>query len=219
MTARRLTRIYDPEPVFGAEPEPNDMQFRLTYQGPLMGASRNHPRAGHKHEIRKVFHRQLKRWWVVNRMLAGMQHKDGNRNVKSDEFLAAKFQRNGYRFVPLATEDLTLACGLHVLFLRPEAPGQILQSGDIDNRLKTLFDSLRMPAHQQELGGYDTPDEGEDPFYVLLEDDRIISQVSVDTDTMLDPVGAHGFNDNDARLVITVTLRPAILTWQNMGFG
>lgn len=213
----RLTIIADPEVVFGPDLEPNDMQFRLTYEGPLLGASKTNTRAQHKHEIRRVFHRQLKRWWRINRMLAQMHHKAGDKNIKSDEFLAEKFKRNGYRFVPLATEDLALACGLHILFLRPDPPGELIKSGDIDNRLKTIFDSLRMPTSKEELGGYDAPEHDEDPFFVLLEDDRLVSQVSVDTDTMLESV--KEFNVNDARLVITVTLKPAHLTWQNIGFG
>jgi hypothetical protein len=34
---------------------------------------------------------------------------------------------------------------LNILFLRADIPGKVVQSGDIDNRLKTLFDALRMP--------------------------------------------------------------------------
>ena len=39
------------------------MRFNLTYQGSLYGSSTKSPRAKHKQEIRKVFHRQLKRLW------------------------------------------------------------------------------------------------------------------------------------------------------------
>jgi hypothetical protein len=35
------------------------MEFRLTYEGLLLGASRNNTRASHKHEIRRVLHHQL----------------------------------------------------------------------------------------------------------------------------------------------------------------
>jgi hypothetical protein len=41
------------------------MEFRLTYEGKLMGASRNNMRASHKHELRRVFHKQLLRLWQI----------------------------------------------------------------------------------------------------------------------------------------------------------
>jgi hypothetical protein len=66
--------------------------------------------------------------------------------------LAQRFQSNGYRFIPLVTNDLSVACGIDILFLRPGHFGQVLQSGDTDNRLKTLFDALRMPTDANELG-------------------------------------------------------------------
>ena len=116
-------------------------------------------------------------------------------------------------YVPLAQEKHGLLVGLEILFLRPDVPGGVIRSADIDNRLKTLFDALRMPTNKDELGGY-TPDEGEDPLFVLLEDDRLLSQVSIETDTLLQPTPtANGkFLPNDARLVITVSLRPYKMT-------
>jgi hypothetical protein len=43
------------------ETEADAMEFRLTYEGILLGASRENKRAKHKHEIRKIFHKQLRR--------------------------------------------------------------------------------------------------------------------------------------------------------------
>ena len=50
---RRILRA-DPD----YRPEDGDMEFRLTYEGVLMGASKSSTRAKHKHEIRCVFHAQ-----------------------------------------------------------------------------------------------------------------------------------------------------------------
>jgi len=37
------------------------------------------------------------------------------------------------------------------------------------------------------------PAEGKDPFYCLLEDDRLVSHLEVETDTLLDtPTGDNG---------------------------
>jgi hypothetical protein len=45
-------------------------------------------------------------------------------------------------------------CALDILFLRRDNPGNLIASGgDIDNRLKVLFDGLRMPEPMSDLGG------------------------------------------------------------------
>jgi hypothetical protein len=118
---------------------------------------------------------------------------------------------NAFNFVPLVTEELSLICGIEILFLRPDYPGAVVSSGDIDNRLKTLFDALRMPQIGQ-LKADAVPSENEKPFYVLLEDDKLISRLSVETDTLLEPIGDE-MNKSDARLIITVKLRPPHLSW------
>ncbi len=166
-------------------------------------------RAKHKHDIRKVFHKQLKAFWRHNRALADSQSRDDATGglIAYSEGLAREFSRSGYRFAPLATDELGLFCGLDILFLRPDAPGTLIKSGDIDNRLKTLFDALRMPTGSHEIGSKDGPNHDEDPFFVLMEDDRLISKLSLETDMLLQPTGSEP-NPNDCRLVITVTLRP-----------
>lgn len=79
------------------------------------------------------------------------------------------------------------ACALDILFLRRDGPGSLVRSGgDIDNRLKVLFDALRMPQTCDEVCG-DSPVEGETPFFCLLEDDKLISKVQVETNWLLTP--------------------------------
>ena len=46
------------------------VEFRLTYEGQLFGASRSNTRVSHKHEIRKVFHHQLRWLWEVHPYLS-----------------------------------------------------------------------------------------------------------------------------------------------------
>ncbi|MDB5472820.1 MAG: hypothetical protein JWP99_123 [Devosia sp.] len=95
-----------------------------------------------------------------------------------------------------------------------------MQSGDIDNRLKTLFDALRMPDSKEELGGYDKPGEDEAPFYCLMTDDKLITKIAVETDRLLEPTAAdRENNDNDSRLVITVRLKPYDMNWDNLNFS
>ncbi|HZM57458.1 MAG TPA: hypothetical protein VFC03_20785 [Acidimicrobiales bacterium] len=65
-------------------------------------------------------------------------------------------------FAPLICTNLRLLAELDILMLRPEVPGRIINHGDIDNRLKTLFDALRAPSNEQEIGAaartYQRPD-------------------------------------------------------------
>ena len=202
------------------------MKFRLTYAGKLQGASRDNKRPRHKHEVRRAFYPQLRALWRSNPLLKELKDPVlegpvavnlGNR-VSREEALARDFSQSGYRFVPLVTTALSLTCRIKILFLRPDPTGALIRSGDIDNRLKTLLDALRKPKDLDECGGYDTPLPGEDSFFCLLEDDSLITEVNVETDMLLEAL-PNGGEANDARLVITVSLRPSTVTWGNIGFG
>lgn len=204
------------------------MRFRLTYEGKLEANGT----AKHKHEIRKDFHAQLKRLWEVEPNLknwtfpydqkTNLPRVSPLRNqVPAWRYLAEQYSRIGYKFVPVVSAEHSLHVALDILFLRPDVPGGVLKSGDIDNRLKTLFDALKMPQAADELGGYIAPAAEEDPFYVLLEDDRLISHVGVETDVLLQPTptAAGNFLPNDARLIITATIRPYAVHMQNLHFA
>lgn len=197
------------------------MQLRLTYQGSLLGANRTHTRAEHKHEIRKCFHGQLKRFWELHPVLAklGIQDaQDPNQYYLILPYLSEKFSQYGYKFVPLVSEFFVVSCSISILLLRPDLPGRIIGSGDLDNRLKTVFDALRIPQSRDELGGHEVPGEDEIPMYCLLEDDKLITHVSVETDTLLEPV-TNASNSNDVRLVIKADIQPYYLTRENSVFG
>ena len=91
--------------------------------------------------------------------------------------------------------------------MRRDDPGGIVKNGgDVDNRLKVLVDGLRMPTEARELGSYQTIDPAdEDPFYCLLEDDSLITGISVTTDRLIVPKEATE-DINNVRLVIHVTV-------------
>ena len=206
------------------------MEFRLTYAGKLYGSSTGSPRAKHKHEIRKIFHKQLKLLWEKTPHLNGtginsevmlwydeaFEKRHPPHTIKN---ISREFDMFGYNFVPLVTERISLLCGLEILFLRPDIPGGILRSADIDNRLKTLFDVLRMPKSRSELGDeYQTPAEEEKPFFCLLQDDSLIAKISVEADMLLEQLETEP-DENDARLIITVRLRPYQFHFGNMKFS
>lgn len=206
------------------------MQFRLTYEGLLLATQRDpvngqrDKRADHKHHIRQVFHTQMKHLWEIVPHLrnGGGSGPDalvmgGTRLLPRDiASISERHSLYGWNFVPLVTQELNLLCGLDVLFLRPDRPGVVLRSGDIDNRLKTLFDALRIPEAAESY--HQRPRSAEEPFFCLLEDDKLITKVSVETDQLLQFVTPQR-DMNEVRLVITVTLRPFEMNLENMQFG
>jgi hypothetical protein len=109
-------------------------------------------------------------------------------------------------------------CSIDVLYLRNECPGSVIKAGDIDNRLKTLFDALQMPKDEKQLGEYTAPELDENPFYCLLEDDSLIVRAAVETDTLLAPVSKNP-DTNDARVIIRVKTLPSQLQSYTIGFA
>ena len=169
------------------------MDFRLIYRGRLPSGNRSHPKE--KHAIRKIFHKQLVELWKLTPELQRQLEEplivyttppnlisDPGPNVtqivpaiKGDpsgkpwvQRLADTYTKCGFRFVPLVRRVGGFTCALDILFLRRDGPGNLVKhGGDIDNRIKVLFDALRMIDNQSELAGA-TPEAGEDPFYFFL---------------------------------------------------
>ena len=161
------------------------MEFRLTYEGylPSNGSTKI------KHAIRRQFHPQLRKLWNEHQSLAHkwkvMPHVPRNNlfaqtidqglrsygiinnvpGITEVEMLARDFARCGYRFVPLVNKRFDLVCALNILFLRRGDPGSlVMPGGDVDNRIKTLLDALKVPGECQEVDGPPLADE--EPFFV-----------------------------------------------------
>ena len=80
-----------------------------------------------------------------------------------------------------------MACSLNIVILRRDEPFRVMSgAGDLDNRVKTLIDALQIPRQKSELGGA-LPSDDEDPFFCLLEDDRLIYDFRVESDRLLVP--------------------------------
>ena len=199
------------------------MKFRLTYRGELRPTQRG-PQdsqkdslASHKQKIRRVFNGQLKQLWTTNRFLrdhrvfpkSGIAYRpiadiravwggDEDKMIPMVEEIAAHYHRFDYRFVPLVRDEISLLCSIDVLFLRNDTPGSLLHAGDLDNRIKTLIDALCLPISPNEMEGDQGPGADEDPFFCLLEDDRQVSKLSVETDALLE---AHSSDLSLAHLV------------------
>jgi hypothetical protein len=206
------------------------------------GGQRNRM-AEHKQAIRKVFHGQLKQLWKTNKFLsehtvdaalwasksAIPANQVGSPGFYSSasppperlplsDAIAALCRENGYRFVPLVREDFGLFCSLDILFLRRDFPAGVVSAGDLDNRIKTLIDALRKPHSANELRGNETPADGEDPFFCLLEDDDLVTALSVQTDMLLDPPNGDA-GQSQVKLIISVELKPSHVTMFNLSFA
>jgi hypothetical protein len=57
---------------------------------------------------------------------------------------------------------------------------------------------------------------GETPFFCLLEDDRLITKLTVETDWLLDPPTADSADAHAVRLVMKVTIHPSPVTLVNI---
>lgn len=194
------------------------MDFCLRYKGPLTANSG--PRE--KHTIRRAFHPQLRALWNEHPVLAGASTipliglrepigADGEADPRKrlvsatrTEWIANEHRRGTFFFTPLVTSELDLVCSLDIQFFRREAPGGLIQQGgDLDNRIKTLFDALRVPDENQ-VHRIDPADD-EVPFYCLLQDDVLVTGFSVKTERLLEAPTA-GERLTDVALTINVRI-------------
>lgn len=182
------------------------MRFTLTFDGPLP------PSAGAsvKQEIREALHPQLKELWSHEPLVHDHKFLEP---IGPGNDISVLTNVDGHVFAPLVSQRLWLLAELTISMLRPEPPGGIVTNqGDIDNRLKTLFDALRAPTMSQEIKPGVRPSSVQDPLFTLLDDDRLITRVSVETDRLLAPPTASPFY---TRLTIGVALTASRVTYGN----
>lgn len=177
------------------------MQFHLRYDGEL----KSHGDRKHKHQIRRALHPQLRELWTHDPLRESPDRLDESSDLHV-------IQRVGpFVFASVVNDPLKLVAELEITLLRPETPGGIVgQGGDIDNRLKTLFDALRIPKVEQEIPHGETWD-GEGPFHCLLDDDERIVRVSVDVDRLLD-----ASNPRAVSVLMRVRTRPVKVIYANL---
>ncbi len=129
------------------------------------------------------------------------EHTEHTQRKHPDDIdLCDTLERGGRTFFPLVRQSFALSCALNILFLRKEEPGRVVyQGGDLDNRLKNLFDALAVPREEQirdsTLG---------DPIYCLLEDDALIMHCNIKTQRLLSKPDA---SKHDVHLVVEVDVR------------
>jgi hypothetical protein len=181
------------------------MEFRLFYRGPL----KSNGGPTEKQTIRRQFHPQLKKLWAQEPLAGSEVYLDEN-----SDHTHLIYPLSNFKFACLVSERHKTYAELDILFLRPEPSGQIIKTGgDIDNRLKTLFDGLRRPIDANEIPNGDIPKSDETPFHCLLSDDALITKITVATDQLLD-TDSH----DEVVLIIHVRIKSRETTWDSMGF-
>ncbi|MGR3318615.1 MAG: hypothetical protein ACUZ8O_09060 [Candidatus Anammoxibacter sp.] len=159
--------------------------FTLHYDGNLK--SNGDPT--HKHSLRKHFHKQLQCYLnsqpdAVKRLV----ENQGNSDIL----------RRGFKFIPFIRSKNFMVGQVDIFILQPGPLGSIFTGGgDIDNRLKTLFDSLKVPE-QDAIPQGEQPSGDEEPFYCVFEDDRLITKVSVNTAQLLEK------RKDDSNVILTI---------------
>ena len=190
--------------------ESGGMRLVLTYSG-LLPPNGNRQ---DKHRIRSALLPQLRQQWDIEPVLRQLKEPDPKSGRAPINDISAAFTKGGFNFVPLVMRQYDLVCYLEITLLRTEAPGAVIQSGgDIDNRIKTLFDSLSIPPNENQISGLQ-PEPEENPFYTLLEDDSLVTGFQIKTERLLEQQA----NANDVRVTIIATVRPTKVTVGNLGF-
>ncbi|MDR1071970.1 MAG: hypothetical protein LBL21_05000 [Rickettsiales bacterium] len=186
------------------------MKFKLLYFGELLTNPKK--RSQHIAGIRMQFHPQLKKlmehspWTNLQKYLMPNPTKSpvSARHI------------GGIDWNPVITPNLKLLAELEIQLLHPEIVG--VARTDIDNRVKTLLDGLRCPQNEHEIGENTPTDIG--PIYTLLDDDHLVTKMSVNTSHLL--AGGIFSEANGAGeqlfVMIDVNVRVAEGTLENLPF-
>lgn len=186
------------------------MEFTLTYSGKIKGSRR---KVEDRHALRLAFHKQLSKLWAQQPLSGSLvliptQTEPGVMGAITVKKLA------NFTFIPLVTQQLYLFAELDIFLLRPEQRGALIRhGGDIDARLKTILDGLRVPTSDQELPKNTQPSTDQSPFYCLLEDDSLVTSVAVSVAQNLDASA-----NDDVTAFIKVRIKKVRDAWNNCDF-
>ena len=188
------------------------MKFKLIYFGELLINPKK--RSQHIADIRMQFHPQLKKliekspWYNLKKYMM----PNPTKGPISTEHLG------GIDWNPIITSHLKLLAELEIQMLHPEIVGE--PRSDVDNRIKTLLDGLRSPQNEHEVGDNTPKDIG--PIYTLLDDDHLVTKMSVNTSHLLNdkifikPKNPHG--KTNIFLLIDVNVRVEEGNLENLPF-
>lgn len=163
----------------------------LKYSGEIPSEQQgNDKQIAAKQDIRRVFSSQLRKHWRQQAPLAqwlanGLPIATHAQNQPcSVEGNSPFFRVNicGFSAIPLVSYINRLSCELEMSFLG-EGRSLVKRAGDLDNRVKVVFDALRIPHNNGEVPG-SMFGKGQELF-CLLEDDSLITKFCVEAQESL----------------------------------
>jgi hypothetical protein len=172
--------------MFRGKNGPKLVTIDLEYKGELPSGQNGHSDA--KQELRRVFSSQLRLKWRDSPQLSFWDQSTfpyatrGQWHYESPEDVNPFYKVNvcGYDAMPLITWHNQLGCSLEITVIGDtRSAAAIINAGDLDNRLKVLFDGLRMPHGPKEVPA-PMFGNGAEPMFCLLEDDSLIQKFSVE---------------------------------------
>ncbi|MBF0317644.1 MAG: hypothetical protein HQL04_05660 [Nitrospirae bacterium] len=121
-----------------------------------------------------------------------------------------------YWFASLICNYLKLYAELDITYLASQDHiiPTVICGGDIDNKLKGLFDALRCPPDSSSIPKDLSPIPKNIPVYCLLEDDGLIRKITVATDRLLDAIDEDSF-----LMLIKVKVKAITLTRGNISLA
>jgi len=148
------------------------MALRLRYKGTLPPCGNHDSRKEDKHRIRLYFHDQLKRYMDDPSLQAFLLSTSGERK-----------RIGNWQFQPIICTRPPFHCELEIRISTPRLDVSLVENqGDLDSRLKTLFDALRAPRMVQEIPPDREPASPDDLYYVLLENDSLVTDLIIRTE-------------------------------------
>lgn len=202
------------------------MEFCLHYYGEL----KSHDTAAGKHLIRQTLHPQIQslcRSPPFSYYFSDDRNGERNRTRKPktgdpeevtvDDMLYLEpmyVELGSKRYWFLISEDLATVADLRITILLPHETGHIVHNGgDIDNRIKTLFDALRVPSAPSEIPSSDSFDYTNGGMYCLLRDDKLINRVAIQSYQDHDPK-----DPDSVKCLIEVETKITVALGTNLAF-
>jgi hypothetical protein len=192
------------------------LDFTLKYAGPLVSSAATSAKRL-KSQLRVDFDKQFAVLWkehpILHEQDPGRFDRKPPRHFRTvDAHNKPAYQSDiwyrclvsGIDYVPLVTYGHRMHCHLSIRLHSRRGRGGIIHEGaDLDNRLKVLLDALSMPNVGQDASLAATDNE-EPLVYCLLEDDELVTKLSVETLRLLrDDVNDPNYVEADIDVHVT----------------
>lgn len=187
------------------------MKFKLLYFGEIFTNPKK--RSQHIADIRMQFHPQFKKLLEHHPWdnLTQYMMPNAQKSPISTKHIG------GIDWNPIITPNLNLLAEIEIQLFHPEIVG--VAHSDVDNRVKTILDGLRCPQNEHEIGENTPRNIG--PIYTLLDDDHLVTKLSVNTSHLLSDAifKKPKENGNDTVfMLIDVNVRVEEGTLENLPF-